>query len=386
VEPAKALVIGGDHQGLGIARSLGRRGIRVSVADDELSIGTVSRYVQRRFPWPSAESEQIDWLESLADDHQLLGATVFPTRDETVALLAQQHERLSERFVLVTPPWSVTRWAYDKRLTYELAARIGVDRPATHYPTGRDDVLKLDLVYPVIIKPAIKDHFYSETLAKAWEVADRQALLGRYAQAANLIPSDEVMIQEVVPGGGEAQYSFAGLCWDGEVVAWLTARRTRQHPMDYGHSSSFVETIDCPIIEEPSRRLLREMGYSGLVEVEYKHDARDDKYKILDVNARTWGWHTIGRRAGVDFPYLAWRLFHGQPVPRRQGRPGVRWMRGVTDLPTALAEIRRGRLSLRAYLRSWRAPLELSVLTVDDPLPSLAELALLPYLLLKRGF
>jgi D-aspartate ligase len=385
-ERAEALVIGGDHQGLGIARSLGRRGIRVTVADDEISIGTVSRYVQRRLPWPADEAVQVEWLESLADERDLRGATVFPTRDETVALLAQHHDRLSERFVLVTPPWAVARWAYDKRLTYELAGRIGVDHPGTHYPTARPEVERLELAYPAIIKPAIKDHFYSQTLTKAWEVTDRDSLLERYDEAVRLVPGDEVMIQEVIPGGGEAQFSFAALCADGEVVAWLTARRTRQHPMDYGHSSTFVETVDCHEIEEPSRRLLDAMSYSGLVEVEYKHDHRDGRYKVLDVNARTWGWHTIGRRAGVDFPYLSWRQAHGLPVPSRRGRSGVRWMRGVTDVPTALTEIRRGRLPLGRYLRSWRAPLELSVLTPDDPLPSLAELALLPYSLWKRGF
>jgi D-aspartate ligase len=386
VQKAGALVIGGDHQGLGIARSLGRRGIDVAVADDEISIGAVSRFIQRRFPWPSGGERQVEWLESLADDHGLRGATIYPTRDETVALLAQQHERLRERFVLVTPPWDVTRWAYDKRLTYELAGRIGVAHPGTHYPAGREEVESLDLLFPVIIKPAIKDHFYSQTLTKAWKVTDRASLLDRYDEAMRLIPGDEIMIQEVVPGGGESQVSFAALCADGDVVAWLTARRTRQHPMDFGHSSTFVETADCPAIEEPSRAILAAMGYSGLVEVEYKHDRRVDSYKVLDVNARTWGWHSIGRRAGVDFPYLAWRLAHGEPVPRRRGRNGVRWMRGVTDVPTALREIRGGRLSPSAYLGSFRAPLELSVLAVDDPLPSLAELALLPYTLWKRGF
>ena len=58
----------------------------------------------------------------------------------------------------------------------------------------------------------------------------------------------------------------------------------------------------------------------------------------------------------------------------------------MTDVPTALREIRRGRLSPGEYVRSFRAPLELSVLAVDDPLPSLAELALLPYSFWKRGF
>jgi len=39
-----AFVLGGDYQGLGIVRSLGRRGVPVCVVDDERSISRFSRY------------------------------------------------------------------------------------------------------------------------------------------------------------------------------------------------------------------------------------------------------------------------------------------------------------------------------------------------------
>jgi hypothetical protein len=39
-----ALVVGGCSQGLGIVRSLGRRGVPVCVVDDEFSVSRYSRY------------------------------------------------------------------------------------------------------------------------------------------------------------------------------------------------------------------------------------------------------------------------------------------------------------------------------------------------------
>ena len=39
-----AVVVGGDYQGLGIVRSLGRRGVPVCVVDDEMSISRFSKY------------------------------------------------------------------------------------------------------------------------------------------------------------------------------------------------------------------------------------------------------------------------------------------------------------------------------------------------------
>ena len=85
-----------------------------------------------------------------------------------------------------------------------------------------------------------------------------------------------------------------------------------------------------------SVRFLRSIGYYGLVELEYKHDQRDGLTKLLDVNARTWGYHSLGQRAGVDFPYLLYADQIGLPAlaASRLGT-GISWIRLATDLPTA---------------------------------------------------
>src|SRR2546425_1189608 len=386
VERAGAVVIGGNYRGLGIVRSLGRRGIPVWVLTDEHLIAAASRYTRRRLPWPATgEAQQLDYLLALGVQHRLDGWLIFPTNDEDVALVARHHTRLMEQFLLTVPPWEVIRWAYDKRLTYRLASELGVDYPWTCCPISREEVAALDCAFPVILKPAIKKGFNRFIHDKAWQVEDREALLRRYDEARALIDPCLIMVQELIPGAGEAQYSYAALCMHGRPLAWLVARRTRQYPIDFGRSSSYVETVDQPEVEEPAQRLLAAMRYTGLVEVEFKRDSRDGRYKLLDVNPRVWGWHTLGRRAGVDFPYLLWRLIHGEPVPEVRGRPGVRWVRMVTDLPAVVGEIWRGQLSPRAYLQSLRGPLEFAVFAADDPLPALVEVPLLSYLAWKRG-
>jgi hypothetical protein len=70
-------------------------------------------------------------------------------------------------------------------------------------------------------------------------------------------------------------------------------------------------------------RFLRSLNYSGLVEVEFKYDARDERYKILDVNARAWTWNALGSIAGVDFPHVLWQLAMGEAIePIRSPRGG----------------------------------------------------------------
>ena len=380
-----AVVIGGDYRGLGTVRSLGRNKIPVWVLTDEHLIAGISRYASRSFRLKGTdEVDQVGYLCDLNLRHDLLGWAVFPTGDESAAMLARHHTVLAERFRLTVPPWEILRWAHDKRLMHDLASRLGVDCPWTCNPANREEVADLNCTFPVILKPAFKSSLNRFTAAKAWRLEDRKSLLTAYDEACTMVDSSVIMVQELIPGSGEEQFSFAGLCIEGRPVAWLVARRTRQYPVDFGRSSSYVETVELPEIEEPARRLLEAMRFTGLVEVEFKRDPRDGRCKLLDVNPRMWGWHTLGRRAGVDFPYLLWQFMHREPAREIRGHTGVRWMRMTTDLPAALVEMRRGRLSAHAYFESLRGPLESAIFAADDLLPALLELPLFAYQALKR--
>jgi D-aspartate ligase len=170
-----------------------------------------------------------------------------------------------------------------------------------------------------------------------------------YEEARRLVPPDTVMVQELIPGAGESQFSYAALSDAGRPRAVLIARRTRQHPPDFGRASSFVETVDESALEGPSQQLLRALDLTGIVELEFKRDPRDGQHKLLDINARAWAWQELGRRAGVDFPYLLWKLLHDEPTPPVRARTSVRWMRPTTDVRAAAHELREGRLTPRQY-------------------------------------
>jgi predicted ATP-grasp superfamily ATP-dependent carboligase len=378
-----ALVLGGDYRGLGIVRSLGRRGVAVWVAQDDHWLAGWSRFTRRRLALPSV-AEGIRGLLDLATRERLDGWAIFPTSDITAALIARNHSALSARFRLTTPPWEIFRWTYDKRLLYSLAERLGVDHPRTRVPTSRDEVLAMDCEFPVIVKPAFMAEMNRLTIAKAWPARDRATLIARYDEASQFVPPGHLLIQDFIPGGGEEQYSYATLCVGGEPRASLVARRLRQWPIEFGRSSSFVETVALPEVEAIARRVLSALALDGLVEIEFKRDPRDGRLKLLDVNARVWGWHTIGRAAGVDFPYLFWSALHGEAIGETRGRPGVRWVHAITDVPAAFAELRAGRLGVPKYIHGIFGGTEFAILSLDDPVPAILEIPMALSLLWRR--
>ena len=384
-----AVVVGGDYQGLGIVRSLGSRGIPVCVVDDEYSISRFSRYSTHYVKVANLRDERaaVDDLIKLGKRLNLFGWVLYPTRERLVSAFSRNRTLLSESFRVPTPDWESVRWAWDKRNTYQLAKKLGIPAPATRYPVNAEQLAELDsCTPPFVLKPAIKEHFIYATKAKAWRADSHAELKTLFHRASELAGRGEIMVQELIPGGGAQQFAYCAFFRNGEAIGKMVARRWRQHPLEFGRSSTYVETVDIPILEDMSERFLRAINYYGLVEIEYKLDPRDGQYKLLDVNARTWGYHSLGPRAGVDFSYMLYADQVGLPVTRCQGQPGIGWMRTTTDLPAAFMALLAGELDLKRYFSTVRHCNVEAVFNLKDLVPGLAEVLLVPYLAIKRGF
>lgn len=385
-EPVGAVVVGGDHPGLGIARSLGRRGIPVYILDDQYCVSTFSRYATKvvRVETILDERKTVDAVLEVGRRFNLRNWILFPTRDEHVAAFSRYRPELAEFFRVTTGEWDSIEWAWDKKKTYELAESLNIPCPKTFNPRSMAEVEGLFPRLPLAIKPAVKENFFYATGDKAWRVNTPEELVSLYSKAAKQIRPEEILIQEIIPGDGNEQYSYCAFVRNGVSCSTLTARRARQHPREFGRAATYVETIEVPEIASLSERFLASIHYHGVVEIEFKRDPRDGQYKLLDVNARTWGFHSIGAASGVDFPWLVYADRMGLPIEPAHARPGVGWLRLVSDVPTAFLDVMHGSLSLGQYLRSLRATRTESVFNWRDPLPSLAEIVMLPYLTAKK--
>src|SRR5271169_1053561 len=82
-----AVVVGGDYQGLGIIRSLGRHGVPVCVVDDEHSISRFSRYCTHFVKVSDLREDRstVDSLLEIGNRLNLQGWVLYPTREELVA-------------------------------------------------------------------------------------------------------------------------------------------------------------------------------------------------------------------------------------------------------------------------------------------------------------
>jgi predicted ATP-grasp superfamily ATP-dependent carboligase len=369
------LLLGSDFKALGVARSLGRRGVRVAIVDNLPRSAWFSRHVAKRVRWDESMSSValLDFLLEIAG-RGAEGWVLWPAQDDALELVARNSKRLSTAYKVITPPWEVLRQAHDKRLLHEAADEVGVQHPRTWYPPSERSLQALQVEFPAIIKPTVSIDLQHALGRKALPVRDMNQLLEGYRLAAGIVPADQLMVQEIIPVA--AQHSVAAFAVDGQVVSAMTARRTRQYPIDYGLSSTFVEAIEVAGLIEPASRILGRLGLSGMVEVEFIQDRRDGRPKLLDVNPRPWGWHTLCIACGLDFPAMQYAHALGRPVPRVTPHYGPRWIRLLTDVPAGWSYIKAGAMTPGAYFRSLFAGRTVgSVFDLSDPAPAAGDLA-----------
>jgi D-aspartate ligase len=276
--------------------------------------------------------------------------------------------------------------AWDKRRTCQLAKKLGIPIPETWFPETLQDLDQIDAAFPLVLKPAIKEHFFYSTKVKAWRANSRTELRELFQKAVETDGPGEILIQDMIPGDGRYQFGYCACFKEGKALGSMVVCRRRQHPRDFGRASTYVQTINLPVLEKLSDSFLKAINYYGLVEVEFKLDPRDGQFKLLDVNARTWGYHTLGFIAGVDFPYLLYGDQLGATVKPCRAKPGYSWIRLLTDLPTVAIDLTQGRLSIRDYVNSLCGVGTEAVFSREDPIPGLVECVLIPYLATKRGF
>ena len=142
-----------------------------------------------------------------------------------------------------------------------------------------------------------------------------------------------MIVQEVIPGEDER---LAYCCFyvdrGRRPLAVFAGRKLRILPVQFG-SATYVRSFHDPDLERVSLKLLSGTGYQGLGGVEFKKDSRDERYKLIEFNARFGLWDALAVRCGIDIPHMAYQDALERPVePRTAYRDDVIWLDSQRDI------------------------------------------------------
>lgn len=365
-----------QHGTLAIARTLGRLGVRVHLATRDPHAPPVSsRYVASRTAAPAPTMGDAAILELLRRLAARVGAraVLIPADDVAALFVADNLEQLSGDYLLPAQPAGLPLELSDKGRLHDLCLRAGVPTPDARFPTSRAEMLvgAGELGYPVVMKSMdpriLRRRPGAVSVAVAHSEAEAIELYDRIEDTAE----PNLMLQEFIPGDARSIWMFNGYFdREGGSPIGIVGQKIRQAPPRTGATTLGV-VVGNEAVRDLATRFLGDLGYRGIVDLGFRFDARDGRYKLLDVNPRVGSsFRLFVARNGLDVVRALYLDLTGQPVPAGDDPEGRRWLVEDQDLGTVVKLARRRELGLLAYLSSLRGVEERAWVARDDPKPA----------------
>jgi D-aspartate ligase len=361
------------HGGLGVIRSLGRRGVPVyGMHEGPWAPAASSRYLRGRCFWQPSPDDADRVRAGLLRLSERIGqpAVLVPTDDAGAIFLAEQGDDLRQRFLFPDPPRDLPRRVAGKYSLYELCRELGVPCPRAAVPESVEaaDEFAADAGFPLIAKLTTPWTSGRGKLRSTSIVTDREQLADTYRACAGA--GVGLMLQEFIPGGPSSDWFFHGYC-DGSSTCRpaFTGVKERSYPAHAGLTSLGRSTANTRLRHEVTGLLAR-LGYRGILDLDLRWDARDDQYKLLDFNPRIGAqFRLFHDTAGTDVVTACYLDLTGQAIPAGEQVTGRGFMVENYDPISALRYWRGGELGLRSWLASLRTVDEAAWFARDDLRP-----------------
>jgi predicted ATP-grasp superfamily ATP-dependent carboligase len=252
----------------------------------------------------------------------------------------------------MVPGFDIIDNIYNKDNLLNLAKGLNVPIPKTFYFSTILDTEKYDIKYPILTKGKTGLDFYKKLKRKVFFSRNKQELIKNLEFISNKIPLKDTFSQEFIPFTGKNKtISLAAFCINGEIKTFWMGVKLREHPIQFG-TATYTESIYEDDCLEHSKKLIKKLNYSGVCEIEFLKDSRDNQFKLIEINARTWLWvgHAIAN--GINFPLYIYNYLNDINTSYPEGyQLGLKWRNPISDLIFSLQAFIKGK-SPRIYIKT----------------------------------
>jgi len=391
-----AIVLGMFETGLGVARSLGRKGVKVYGFDFKKDIAFYSKYVKAKTcPHPLNEEKQfIQYLISFAKTKHKK-PVLFITSDDFLISVSRNKKTLEKYFLINLPENKLIESIADKYKQYELAKAAGIELPQTFALRKTEEINTIanELNYPAIIK-GLNVNSWRKNISgsvKGFEVISKSEFIAKTDEL--LKKKTECLVQEIIKGPDTNHYKFCSyFSKKGEMLLGFTLQKIRQNPIHYG-VGSVVKSIHYDTLFKTGEKLFKEINYKGVGSAEFKLDSKDGKLKLIEINARYWQQNILPDACGMNFPFTDYLEMTDQnPESNLNFKANIKWVNIYMDFDSFLKYRKLKELSFREWIKSLKGKKIYSDFARDDIIPGFYEIGFglkllrLPGYLIKRIF
>jgi len=226
---------------------------------------------------------------------------MVPMDDDVFEIVMKNSEELLKICSIVLPTMQNYLRACDKSNATKLAEEVGVPCPQTIHPKESCDLLSLiePMKFPLVIKPRVSSGSRGIRI-----VNNKEEFIKVYQEIHGVY--EFPIIQEYI-GIGDRYDVCLLFDNDNKLKAQFVQKEIRHFPIDIG-PSTMQESVEAPEVLEYALRIMRKLPWKGVVELEFIVDEEDNKFKFMEINPRFWGSLQMAITAGVDFPWMLYKL------------------------------------------------------------------------------
>lgn len=297
---------------IGVIRSLGRAGYPVhACASNADALGLQSNFVTRSACCPAYDDPKfLAWLDAYVGEHDI--RCIVPSEGFLLAI-----RPVFERYAPLLPIKPDPELIYGSLSKSVVIARL-LETPETaaHLPPTlfihEGDPLPTEAeLAPLGLPIFVKGDGADDREGNANVVAPENSPAAARARIEVLLQRyTRVLVQGFVPGKGTGAYF---LVHQGKIVQEFMNRCLHEVPHTGGYCSLRDSWWHQAMMED-ARTKIAQLGWEGVVMLEYRWDPDTDQFWFIEINARFWAALHVALYAGVDFPKMLLDLFHGGRV------------------------------------------------------------------------
>lgn len=370
-----AILFGGDAINvLGAMRNLGRNGVHVYYINEEKNEATFSRYCKGSFIVPKIQQDkekQRNLLNNFGKNTPT--AVIFPCSDIFCLTLASLKEELGDGFHILAPRKEIAETLINKRKFYQSLDRQNIAHPITYFPKSLVDAQKIgqEISYPVYLRPSISQIFGQTFHTKGFIARSREELTKYYRLATRY--KIDVLIQEIVSSSAVELFGINSYFDENSNPLGIFAyHRLREWPVGFGNGS-LIESVPLSSVSQIKKTLvdyLHNLGYYGLVDAEFKRDPRDLKFKLLEINPRSWWQNSLSEKCGINLILMAYLDAIGHKRDSEGDyKTGVKWIYCLNDLRSVMKIFKNQAITLPQWLSSLQKIDDWAFFSANDPFP-----------------
>lgn len=251
--------------------------------------------LQRKFRDPEFYRELIDIVSRYQID------MLFPALVSGIEVTQKYRDQLQKYCqIALIPDQAAFQTTVDKWRMFRFMDKHHIPTPRTSLYNHYDDLKESD--YPLLLKISKgangKNIFKFNRLPEVSELGKINLKKGQY-------------INQQYLGGYDIDCSV--LCLEGEIVAY-TIQKPSSVGRDFTPNTSKLDFVHNNDVLAVAEKLMRALKWNGVGHIDLRYDSHSKQVKVIEINPRFWGSILGSLSAGVNFPYLMYRVSTGMEL------------------------------------------------------------------------